>query len=135
MFLSKMINVPYGGYAVSQLKKFSSSIATKEAPRWKNAMHLVRLLYVGINIAKTGDVMVDCSRYRTELMSIRNGEVKPEAIIDRAESMLVELKEATAASSLPDDSNYEGMNEILQNIRECFPKALEGDFKRARRNK
>ncbi len=68
--LSTKIWDSYGGYAVGQFHRFESGIR-RSAANWKNAMHLIRLMYCGIHALKYGEVLVDMSERREELLNIR----------------------------------------------------------------
>ena len=112
-FLSKRAAKTFGGYAVSQLRRAKNhnsrhgshgDLIAKHQYDTKNAMHIVRLVRVGLEIAKTGKVNV----YRQdaeELLAIRNGAWTYGHVVEYAEGAMRELDEHMETSVLPDDPN------------------------------
>ena len=74
VFLSKHIYKTYSGYAISQFRRMKNSFEKKGSFKTKHAMHLVRLLHSGIGALQTGEIMVDVSEFRSELLAIRNAQ-------------------------------------------------------------
>jgi hypothetical protein len=85
----------------------------------KNMMHCVRLLTMGIEIAKTGKVNVDRTNIDREfLLNIRLGNTTYEEIIEYADKKKAELVEAIEhCNFLPETVNMDKVNEILIQIR------------------
>jgi hypothetical protein len=85
----------------------------------KNMMHCVRLLTMGIEIAKTGKVNVDRTNIDKDfLLNIRLGNTTYEDIIKYADEKKSELVEAIEKCDfLPEVVDYEKVNELLINIR------------------
>lgn len=88
----------------------------------KNMMHCVRLLTMGIEIAKTGKVNVDRTNIDREfLLNIRLGNTTYEDIIAYADAKKTELQEAIEKCDfLPDKIDMDAVNNILINIRKNF---------------
>lgn len=85
----------------------------------KHAMHLCRLLSMGIEILETAQVQV----YRQDaewLKSVRNGYYTYPQLIDWVESRTADLKEAENNSSLPDSPNRAAAEDLLIDITEQF---------------
>ena len=85
----------------------------------KNMMHCVRLLTMGIEIAKTGKVNVDRTNIdRDFLLNIRLGNTTYEDIIKYADEKKNELVEAIEQCDfLPEVVDCEKVNKLLINIR------------------
>jgi predicted nucleotidyltransferase len=85
----------------------------------KNMMHCVRLLTMGIEIAKTGKVNVDRTDIDREfLLNIRLGNTTYEEIIEYADKKKVELLEAIEKCDfLPETIDYNFVNDILIKLR------------------
>ena len=84
----------------------------------KNVMHSFRLLNMGIEIAKTGEVHVNRRGIDAEfLLDIRNHKYEYEYLIDHLEARKNELDEAIAKSTLPDTVSREFVNGLLLDIR------------------
>lgn len=87
----------------------------------KNMMHCVRLLTMGIEIAKTGKVNVDRTDIdRDFLLNIRLGNTTYDEIIKYAEAKQVELDEAMKTCTLPDKADMEKVKELLIDIRSKY---------------
>jgi len=68
----------------------------------KHAMHLVRLMTMGVEALATGDLSVRRPD-ADELRAIRDGALSYEALVARAESLRAQMVAAAASSSLPAD--------------------------------
>lgn len=118
-FLSKQVYKTYGGYAYAQLQKMvkvdkqaeGKRLATIEKYGYdtKNAMHLIRLLKMGIEILTEGEVNV-LRHDNRELMDIRNGKYKREEIESEAKRLQDLLDAAYVHTSLPPKPNYDKVN-------------------------
>src|SRR5258708_23062392 len=75
MFLSRFVYQTYNGYVLSQFKKLEQDLRTKGEPRWKHAMHLIRLLISGITVLREGFVMVRVDEYRNRPFIIKHAEM------------------------------------------------------------
>jgi predicted nucleotidyltransferase len=121
-FLSRKVEITFGGYAKQQLTKF-----TKNIDKWddiglrKDVMHCVRLLYMAEQMLETGNLTV---RFDKEtdvgklnfMLSIRRGQVKPLPVYQWCEQRLEALKELCAKSPLPSEPNHEKVNSFVQNV-------------------
>lgn len=85
----------------------------------KNIMHSVRLIQMGIELAKYGKFNVDRNETgdRDFLLKIRNHGFEYEYIVDYAEKKREELNEAIKNCTLPDEIDREFVNELLLKIR------------------
>lgn len=81
----------------------------------KHAMHLIRLLRMGIEILEGKGVIVRRPD-RDELLAIRNGEVSYESIVDKANKMLAKADELYETSKLPKSSNIKKINQLTIEI-------------------
>lgn len=87
----------------------------------KNIAHCVRLITMGIEIAKTGKVNVDRTNIdRDFILNIRLGNTSYEEIMEYVEGKKQELDEAIKNCSLPEDVDPEKVNELLIKIRQEF---------------
>ena len=115
LFLSQEARRTFGGYAISQLKKFvASAVPGGPEPNFKNAMHLIRLLKTGISILRDGEPEVYRAYDRDQLLAIRSGHYTVGQIESMAEMLFLELNECP--SSLPEKADYEAANELLVSI-------------------
>lgn len=85
----------------------------------KNLMHTLRLLDMAGEIAREGVLRVRRPN-REYLLRVRAGEFEYEELVAKAEAQLVEVQEAFAASSLPDEPDRAQVNALLVQMREEF---------------
>lgn len=84
----------------------------------KNMSHSVRLMHMGIEIAKTGQVNVDRTNIdRHFILNIRLGNYTYDELISYLNSKQGEMEEAMNNSSLPEKIDVELVNNLLINIR------------------
>jgi predicted nucleotidyltransferase len=87
----------------------------------KHAMHLCRLLKMGIEILATGQVLVH--RPDAEwLRSIRNGALSYEALLQWVKSAEKQLAQAEQTSALPPEPDYQWAEGLVVDITETFLK-------------
>ena len=88
----------------------------------KNIMHCVRLIQMGIELAKTGELNVDREKTgdRQFLLDIRNHKYEYDYLIDYCEKKKVEMDEAIKTCNLPEDIDKEFVNELLIKVRQSF---------------
>lgn len=85
----------------------------------KHAMHLVRLMRMGEEILRTGKVIVKRPD-RDELLAIRQGAWKYEALIEYASSMDAQMAAAEAVSPLPKRPDRNKLDALCIQITEKF---------------
>ena len=100
IFLSRRAAVTFTGYAVAQMKKLKARVDRGEEPKWKHAMHLVRLLRMGKEIVQTGKVWVKRPD-ADDLLEIRYGDRSLESIFAESEKLLKQVDECVQYSPLP----------------------------------
>ena len=84
----------------------------------KNVAHSVRLLHMGLELAKTGQFNVDRTNIdRDFILNIRLGNTSYEEIIDYIEGKKDEMEKAMAESTIPDKIDVEFVNDLLLKIR------------------
>ena len=83
----------------------------------KNMMHTFRLLYSGLNVMRNGEPLVRFSGEKlSELMAIRQGQFKYEALIEKAENLISELDLLKETSTLPEFANWKEIENLLLEI-------------------
>ena len=78
----------------------------------KHGMHLIRLLRMGLEILRDGEVRVRRDD-AAELLAIRNGERSYDALIAEAEALEQGMREALKTTSLPRVPEEEAIDELL----------------------
>ncbi|WP_051889566.1 nucleotidyltransferase domain-containing protein [Lysinibacillus sphaericus] len=112
---------PYGGYAKSQAQKMKqlnsngsarSELVKKYGYDTKFYMHTVRLLEMAIEILTYGLLTVKRKDY-ARLLSLREGIHTLDDALDHIESLEQRLKIAYEESTLPEQPNFELINNWL----------------------
>lgn len=84
----------------------------------KNLSHAVRLLHTGIEIAKTGQYIVDRTNIdRDLLLRIKRGEMDYNELMEYVEGQRQEMEDAMKKSTLKEDVDLEAVNKLILNIR------------------
>jgi predicted nucleotidyltransferase len=116
-FLSRVVYQTYNGYVMSQFRRLEADFRATGAPRWKHAMHLVRLLLSGVTILREGWVPVRVDEHRERLLSIKRAEVPWDEVNAWRLSLHREFDAAYASTSLPDRPDYEWANDLVVRAR------------------
>ena len=116
-FLSRQAHTTFARYAVGQRKKLEADVRNHGAPRWKHAMHLLRLLMSARDLLLTGELTIDVGDQREPLLAVKRGEVPwPEA-----ESWMTRLAEeaerAVGGSPLPTEPDRRRVEDFLFRVR------------------
>jgi uncharacterized protein len=80
-------------------------------------MHLVRLLHSGIHALGAGEILVDVSSRREELLRIKHGELSFDEVKQQALSLEREFQAAFAATQLPEQPDFARVNAFLIRAR------------------
>ncbi|UUU42720.1 nucleotidyltransferase domain-containing protein [Streptomyces sp. NBC_00162] len=116
-FLSRRAHTSFSRYAASQRGKLLADVRIHGAPRWKHAMHLLRLLLSCRDLLRTGRLTIDAGPHRDRLLAVRRGELTW-AEADTWMSRLQEETEAALASTqLPADPDHARVQDFLVRTR------------------
>ncbi|WP_433519862.1 DNA polymerase beta superfamily protein [Nonomuraea sp. CA-143628] len=69
-FLSRRAHESFTRYADAQFRRLDPA-----APKWKQAMHLIRLLLSGRHLVRHGEPLIQVGDHRDRLLAIKRGEV------------------------------------------------------------
>jgi uncharacterized protein len=115
--LSRRCADTYGRYATAQMNKLISRVSRGEPIRWKQAMHMLRLLRAGGHVLRTGQVLVDVSPWRDQLLAVRSGEVPWDDVVAMSDELRVDLGRALAETPLPAEPDRVTVEEFLIDVR------------------
>ncbi|MEQ8822162.1 MAG: nucleotidyltransferase domain-containing protein [Sumerlaeia bacterium] len=103
-FLSRLVYQTYNGYVLSQFKKMRHDLDTRGEVRWKHAMHLIRLLWSGKELVRTGQMVVRIhdGAMVERLLAIKRGEWTFEAVEQWRQRLHREFDDALARTPLPE---------------------------------
>ncbi|MFE7468168.1 DNA polymerase beta superfamily protein [Streptomyces sp. NPDC057499] len=116
-FLSRRAHRSLVRYAASQRGKLEADVRQYGAPRWKHAMHLLRLLASGLDLLRTGELVIEVGAAREELLAVKRGEV-PWPEVERRMTRLAEQNdEAAQHSPLPPEPDRARVEDFLIRTR------------------
>ncbi|QEV17331.1 nucleotidyltransferase domain-containing protein [Streptomyces alboniger] len=116
-FLSRRVHGTFTGYAASQRKKLEADIRLHGAPRWKHAMHLLRLLMSGRDLLRTGELTIDVGDLREPLLAVKRGEVPWPEVESWMNRLAAEAEQAVRQSPLPDEPDGDRITDFLFRVR------------------
>jgi predicted nucleotidyltransferase len=116
-FLSRMLYQTYNGYVMSQFKRLEQDFRTTGAPKWKHAMHLIRLLVAGVTALREGYVPVDVGPLRDRLLAVKRAELPWEEVNAWRLALHRDFDAAYASTALPDRPDYAWANDWLVRAR------------------
>jgi uncharacterized protein len=117
-FLSRRVADTYGRYAQDQLDRVAARRQRTGQINYKQAMHMIRLLYAGAHVLRTGEVLVDITPLRDRLLAVRRGEVPWERVAAWAAELLAGLAESAAGTRLPEQPDRDTVDGFLVAVRE-----------------
>jgi hypothetical protein len=116
-FLSKRAHQTYGAYVDSQFAKIQRDLRIQGEIRWKHVMHLMRLLLSGITVLREGRVSLHAGPHVHQLRAIREGVVPWDQVDAWRVELAIQLDQAAAASTLPEQPDMARANQFLINAR------------------
>jgi uncharacterized protein len=117
-FLSKLLYQTYCGYVLSQFKKMQAHLRETGQVKWKHAMHLIRLQLAGVEVLREGVLPIRVDAHRDRLLEIKRGEWTFEQVDRWRRTLQLELDQAFAASTLPDQPDYQAADAFLLRARQ-----------------
>ncbi|MFJ9672626.1 DNA polymerase beta superfamily protein [Streptomyces sp. NPDC101221] len=124
-FLSRRAYETFTRYAHGQRRKLDADVRTHGAPRWKHAMHLLRLLTSARDLLRTGVLTIDVGEARESLLAVKRGEVPWPEVEARMNRLVREGEEAARHSPLPQEPDRRRVEDFL--IRTRRASALQPD--------
>ncbi len=117
-FLSQLIYQTFNGYVMSQFKRMQGDLRNRGQVRWKHVMHLLRLLYSGIEALEEGSVRVQVTGdLRERLLAIKRGEVPWEETERWRKQLHQRFDRAARCTKLPEKPNYLRANQFVIHAR------------------
>ncbi|WP_077799564.1 DNA polymerase beta superfamily protein [Streptomyces sp. JHA26] len=124
-FLSRRAHGTFTRYAHGQRRKLDADVRTHGAPRWKHAMHLLRLLTSARDLLRTGVLTIDVGEARESLLAVKRGEVPWPEVDARMARLVEESERAVRRSPLPDEPDRRRVEDFLVRVRRAS--ALRAD--------
>lgn len=111
-FLSRRAVRSFGRYAQAQLRRFDP-----ERPRWKQAMHLIRLLLSGLHLVRHGEPLIDVGEHRDRLLALRRGELSWQDVERWRDRLHADLDDHPDA--LPEHPDRAAVDDFLYSVRKA----------------
>ncbi|MDN3293457.1 nucleotidyltransferase domain-containing protein [Streptomyces ficellus] len=116
-FLSRQVHQTFVRYAAGRRKKLEADVRQYGAPRWKPAMHLLRLLSSCRDLLRTGELVIDVGDDRELLLAVKRGEVPWREVVSRMARLADEADEAASDSPLPPEPDRRAVEDFLFRTR------------------
>ncbi|MFJ7150098.1 DNA polymerase beta superfamily protein [Streptomyces sp. NPDC100445] len=116
-FLSRRVYDTFTGYALGQRRKLDADLRTTGAPRWKHAMHLLRLLTSVGDLLRTGELRIGAGDRREALLAVRRGEVPWAEVERRMVRLAAQAEAALPGSPLPPEPDRARVAAFLHRVR------------------
>ncbi|MBG7703639.1 nucleotidyltransferase domain-containing protein [Streptomyces sp. MC1] len=126
-FLSRQAYDTFTRYALGQRRKLDADIRTTGAPRWKHAMHLLRLLTSARDLLRTGELRIDVGEQRGRLLAVKHGEVPWARVEAWMVRLAAEAEEALRDSPLPPGPDHARVAAFLYRVRRASALQAEPD--------
>ncbi|MFE9256928.1 DNA polymerase beta superfamily protein [Streptomyces sp. NPDC006879] len=116
-FLSRRAHMTFARYAAGQRTRLAADIGKHGAPRWKHAMHLLRLLVSCRDLLRSGNLIIDVGTERDYLLQVRRGEIPWPRVEARMNRLTEEVERAAATTSLPQEPDRARVEDFLVRTR------------------
>ncbi|WP_171038089.1 DNA polymerase beta superfamily protein [Aquibacillus sediminis] len=114
-FVSELANT------LKSYNKKKKSIKQPTNKLYKHAMHVVRLLLMGIEVLDTGELTVYREKDRDFLLAIRNGNYTWDEVFQQTNELFIKLEQAKQTSILPEKVNQANINQLYVDlISDCY---------------
>ncbi|MGW3358921.1 nucleotidyltransferase domain-containing protein [Streptomyces bungoensis] len=125
-FLSRQVHDTFTRYALGQRRKLDADVRTTGAPRWKHAMHLLRLLTTARDLLRTGELRIDVGDGREALLAVKRGEVPWAEVEARMARLATATEEALRRTPLPAEPDRARVSDFLFRARRASAAAPAG---------
>ncbi|MFG3096676.1 DNA polymerase beta superfamily protein [Streptomyces sp. NPDC048202] len=116
-FLSRQVHATFTGYALGQRRRLDADVRTTGAPRWKHAMHLLRLLISARDLLRTGELRLDVGEEREALLEVKRGDVPWPEVEARMSRLSAEADAALLGTPLPAEPDQARVADFLYRTR------------------
>ncbi|MBT2444008.1 nucleotidyltransferase domain-containing protein [Streptomyces sp. ISL-36] len=116
-FLSRQAHQTFVRYAAGQRKKLDADVRQYGEPRWKHAMHLLRLLMSCRDLLRTGELTIHVGEDRERLLAVKRGEVPWPEVESWMSRLTEEADRASTTSPLPAAPDHARVEDFLRRAR------------------
>jgi|GEM_PF-54009 len=115
---SRLAYQTYSGYVLSQFKRMRQRLERGLDPKWKHAMHLLRLQIAGARLLETGDLVVEVDEGdRERLLEVRAGLWSLEEVDRWRGELSTRFERAFERTALPERPDHEWVEDFLVRAR------------------
>ena len=117
LFITQAAGASYGGFAKQQEKEFSKMFSEDHPKKFKSAMHLIRVVTMGIEMLEGKGLHV----YRPDreyLLNIRNGKYTKEELLSMYADLSAKFTYAKENTALPKGPDMKRVEELVITINE-----------------
>nr|WSW46577.1 nucleotidyltransferase domain-containing protein [Streptomyces sp. NBC_01001] len=122
-FLSRRAHTTFTRYAASQHGKLVADVRIHGAPRWKHAMHLLRLLLSCRDLLRTGRLTIDATEHRDRLLAVKRGELTWPEVDTWMTRLTAESETALRTTPLPEAPDLARVEDFLARTRRASASA------------
>ncbi|WP_328916825.1 MULTISPECIES: nucleotidyltransferase domain-containing protein [unclassified Streptomyces] len=116
-FLSRRVDGTFRGYAAQQVHKLEADIRNHGEPRWKHAMHTLRLLISCRDLLRTGRLSIEVGDQREPLLAVRRGERTWAEVRTWMRALHEEADAAADRTPLPAEPDQARVEDFLHRVR------------------
>ncbi|MFJ8661808.1 DNA polymerase beta superfamily protein [Streptomyces sp. NPDC093795] len=116
-FLSRQAHQTFVRYADGQRRKLDADVRQYGQPRWKHAMHLLRLLTSCRDLLRTGELRIEVGEARERLLAVKRGEVSWPEVESWMNRLQDEADTALTGSPLPPGPDKARVEDFLIRVR------------------
>ncbi|KPI22762.1 Nucleotidyltransferase [Actinobacteria bacterium OK074] len=116
-FLSRQAHTTFVRYALGQRRRLDTDVRVHGAPRWKHAMHLLRLLTSCRDLLRTGALTIEVGDERERLLAVKRGEVSWASVESWMARLTAEADDAVTRSPLPPEPDHARVADFLFRVR------------------
>ncbi|MEU6777125.1 nucleotidyltransferase domain-containing protein [Streptomyces sp. NPDC046759] len=116
-FLSRRVHGTFTRYALGQRRKLEAGVRATGVPRWKHAMHLLRLLTTARDLLLTGELRIDVGDQREPLLAVKRGEVSWAEAESWMARLGAEAEQALHRTPLPPEPDEARVGDFLFRTR------------------
>ncbi|MEV1050667.1 nucleotidyltransferase domain-containing protein [Streptomyces sp. NPDC049887] len=118
-FLSRQAHGTFVRYALGQRRKLDADVRQHGFPRWKHAMHLLRLLGSCRDLLRTGRLVIDVGEERERLLAVKRGEVPWPEVESWMTRLAGEADAAADGTPLPAEPDRARVEDFLVRVRQA----------------
>ena len=99
--LSQRAADSYRRATAQQFARAAAAMASGGTPRWKQVMHVIRLLTLCDRLLSTGELVLAVGEHRSQLLAVRDGDVPWSDVVKWVEDLRDRTARAVLRSPLP----------------------------------